>query len=173
MTFSFLDKPNIISEVWRWINNIHLQYALCKEWDGIKVASSGKTDVGSYLLGQQTRVMFLVLFVPTTHTTFFTNIAEAYDDIGIPAPAEEETLIQADTWQQAMLIRLEEPPAYQFKAKVWMVRQEAIEWEMAIEYTVTMEFGNLYIDRLEIWTEDYWVLEMFGSMDELKEWLAS
>lgn len=100
-------------------------------------------------------------------TKFTTNLQQAYDSIWV----EEWTAhtIEANNRRDALLKRMEDIPEYQFQAKVRAVTLEHPDWHRE-ERTATTEFWNYYVDYSND-NEDYSILKMFSSLNELKDWL--
>lgn len=86
-------------------------------------------------------------------------------------PSDEDCIIEADTWWEALIKRFDDTPEYVFNDKVWKVIDESIEWDMRVEYTISYDCWNLYVDRYISNDDKYDILKLFYSRDELIQWL--
>lgn len=79
--------------------------------------------------------------------------------------ATEEFQIQARNRKEALLIRFKDEPERRFEARIREVKRDWI-W-----YSITTEFGQLYVDKYNLETEEILWNKPFFSVQEMLEYL--
>ena len=86
---------------------------------------------------------------------------EAYRSIELPEECPKDTTIKARNWKEALLERIKDIPEWRFQASIREVRSDKFG------YSVTREFGMVYVDKYNLETEETLWMKMIYSYQEL------